>query len=380
MRKMRVGVICDFAEDRWYSMDLIGDMLVWHLNRDFAASIEATQIRPAMKSRFGHLPRKADQFVNRFHEYPRLIRKIRGDFDVFHIVDHSYAHLVHDLPADKTVVTCHDLDAFRCLFEPERDPRSPVFRAMARRILSGLRKAARVACVSHTVEDEIAFRGILPPGRTAVVPNGVHPSCSASPDPAADAEATRLLGPVREGATDLLHVGTTAPRKRIEALLEIFAQVRAQVPNARLIRAGGPFTTAQAELASRLGITGAIAVMPYLERPTLAAVYRRAALVLLPSDGEGFGLPVVEAMACGTPIIASDLPVLREVGGTAAYYSQVNDVGAWSARILELLSIRADKTAWDRIRASALLRAGEFSWENNTNRLVQIYSRLLTGK
>ena len=63
---------------------------------------------------------------------------------------------------------------------------------------------------------------------------------------------------------------------------------------------------------------------------TLAAVYRRAALVLQPSEAEGFGLPVAEALACGTPVLASDLAVLREVGGEAAVYRAVGDVPAWS--------------------------------------------------
>ena len=71
--------------------------------------------------------------------------------------------------------------------------------------------------------------------------------------------------------------------------------------------------------------------MPFLEPAVLAALYRRAALVLMPSEAEGFGLPLVEAMACATPVIASDIPVLREVGAEAAVYCAVADVPAWSA-------------------------------------------------
>ena len=381
MSRLRVGVVCDFLEDRWYSMDLVGDMLVHHLQRDFAASIEATQIRPAMKQRLGHLPgpggkfgRKADQLLNRFHEYPRLLRKIRDDFDLFHIVDHSYAHLAHELPPARTIVTCHDLDAFRCLIEPGRDPRSPAFRAMSRRILSGLRRAAHVVCDAHTVAEEIARWGLLPAAQVSVTPLGVHPAFGISPDPAADAEAARLLGQPKAGAIDLLHVGSTVPRKRVETLLEVFAQVKAQRPEARLIRAGGRFTEPQAALATRLGLNGAILVMPYLEPATLAAIYRRATLVLLPSSGEGFGLPVVEAMACGTPMVASDLPVLREVGGDAAYYCPVDAVEDWSAQILKLIAMHADKRAWAEIRQSASLQAGQYSWEDYAQRTVHTYA------
>ena len=81
-----------------------------------------------MQRCFGSVPvlgrrpwfRNADRLLNRFVNYPRYLRQHASEFDVFHIVDHSYAQLVHELPAARTVVTCHDLDTFRCLLDPER--------------------------------------------------------------------------------------------------------------------------------------------------------------------------------------------------------------------------------------------------------------------
>src|SRR5262249_58441189 len=93
----------------------------------------------------------ADRLLNRFWDYPRLLGRLarRGGFDLFHLVDHSYAQLVLALPPGRVVVTCHDLDAFRCLLEPGREPRPAWFRAMARRTLGGLRRAAFIACDSE---------------------------------------------------------------------------------------------------------------------------------------------------------------------------------------------------------------------------------------
>ena len=113
--------------------------------------------------------------------------------------------------------------------------------------------------------------------------------------------------PLRDAPPDLLHVGSTIPRKRIDVLLEVVAAVRRAEPGARLLKAGGSLTAEQERLARSLGLADAVVTLPFLTRRTLAALYRRAAVVLQPSEAEGFGLPVAEALACGVPIVASDL-------------------------------------------------------------------------
>jgi glycosyltransferase involved in cell wall biosynthesis len=291
-RPIRVAVICDFPEENWPSMDMVAAMLLDNLRSDHASAISATRICPKFARWLGRLPVpglqaaafKHDRALNRFWTYPRLLRRKWRDFDLFHVVDHSYSHLVHHLPAGRTIVTCHDLDTFRCILEPDREPRSLPLRAMAGRILQGLRRAAVVTCDSYATRDEIAARGLLPVESLVVVPNGVHPDCRAEPDPPADVEAARMLGAPCEGAIEILHVGSLVARKRIELLLEIIARVRNRVPGVRLVRAGGDFTPAQRILASRLGLDGHIAILPFVPKKILAAVYRRAALVLLPSE------------------------------------------------------------------------------------------------
>src|SRR5207249_10039696 len=111
--KIRLGLICDFAEENWPSMDLVADMLL--VQAQAASEVDAERIQPRMARRFQHLPRlgrgrgawNADRFLARFWDYPGLLRRLREDFDCFHICDHSYAHLVHELPRDRTGVFCH---------------------------------------------------------------------------------------------------------------------------------------------------------------------------------------------------------------------------------------------------------------------------------
>jgi glycosyltransferase involved in cell wall biosynthesis len=188
----------------------------------------------------------------------------------------------------------------------------------------------------------------------------------------ADLEAARLLGP-RKGI-DLLHVGSTIPRKRIDVLLDVFAAVRAQRPGTRLIRVGGPFTAEQRVYARELGVLDSIVVLPFVDRATLAAVYRRAAVTLLPSEREGFGLPLVESLAGGTPMVATDIPVLREIGGQAVTYAPLGDIAAWRDSVVKLLAEREQAPERWRLRKIAgVARAAEFSWSHYATRVVEIY-------
>jgi glycosyltransferase involved in cell wall biosynthesis len=395
-RPIRLALVCDYLEERWASMDLVAEMVREHLGRGHDGEVVVTAVRPPFHRRAMLVPAagraagvawNADRALNRMVDYPRALRAIdrRERFDLYHIVDHTYAQLVHAQPPGRTVVTCHDLDTFRCLLEPDLEPRPRWFRAMARRILTGLQKAAAVACDSAATLGAIRRHDLLPADRLRVVYLAVHPECSPEPDPLADAEADRLLGPADPAAgPSLLHVGTNIPRKRIDVLLDCFAAVRRSMPGARLVKVGGGFTPEQERQARDLGVLDAITFLPPFsprssrDRAALAAVYRRADLVLQPSDAEGFGLPVAEALACGTQVLASDLPVLREVGGDAAVYRPVGDVPAWAEAATSMLDEhRRSADSWYARRRAGLEQAAKFRWTTHVAQLVQIYRDVL---
>jgi glycosyltransferase involved in cell wall biosynthesis len=161
-------------------------------------------------------------------------------------------------------------------------------------------------------------------------------------------------------------------------LLSVFVRIREQFPDCRLIRVGGAFTPEQNNLLNNPGLAESVIVLPRLEPDVLAAVYRRASLALLTSDREGFGLPLIEAMACGTPVVASALPVLREVGGIAAEYCAVGDLDAWTKTVAYLLSeCRHDQSAWSQRRERGIRRASEFTWTEYARRMAEIYFELV---
>jgi glycosyltransferase involved in cell wall biosynthesis len=387
----RLAVVCDLVEEGWSSMDLVAEMLLQTLGRDHGGLVSATRIRPTLRRRFtsarngnggGSSEERAllnlDRVLNRFWDYPRLLRRAQDEFDLYHIVDHSYGQLVHHLPAERTVVTCHDLHTFKCLLVPGSTQRSKPFRMMTRRIMLGLSRASRVVFDTGVVRDEAIALGLVEPERSVVAHLGVHPSCNPDDDSLADAEASRLLGGLPSDAVYILHVGATYGRKRIDLLLRIFAEVLREVPEARLVRVGGPFEHEQARLAHDLGVADSILILPFLERNVLSAVYRRAALVLLPSEEEGFGLPVLEAMTCGTVVVASDLAVLREVGGDAAVYCPVGDVTRWRDMVVQLLfEHRTRPDAWQRRRAAGLAQAAKFTWQEYAGKMMEVYRDVL---
>jgi glycosyltransferase involved in cell wall biosynthesis len=266
------------------------------------------------------------------------------------------------------VVTCHDIDAIRCLVDGGR----PFYRQMARGILAGLRRAALVTCDTQAIRDELVEGDLLSADRLVVVHNGVHEALFAGEDAGASAEVERLAGPPR--GIELLHVGSTIPRKRIDVLLKMLAEVRRRRPSVSLLRAGGLMTGEQRELAAALGVSDAIVELPPLSPRALAAVYRRAVLTVLPSDYEGFGLPVIESMASGTPVLASSLPALAEVGGTRTAYVPPGDGVGWAEAVNRLLDEREQEPGWwAHRREQGRRHAAAFTWQAYARAMNEVY-------
>jgi len=375
----RLAILCDYLEEVWPSMDLCGEMLARELQlrpRDFSCQ----RLLPPFRRRLGRLTPlpfpgarfNADRLLNRLFDYPRFLREHLQAFDYFHVVDQSYAHLVHSLPAERTGVFCHDLDVFRCLFHPEQEPRPRWFRAMMRRCMRGFSKAAVVFHSTLRTRELILQHGLVSEDRLVHAPYGIAPEFC--PQESGTIEDAQLLADLARGPY-LLHVGNCIPRKRIDVLLDVFASVRSQIPDVRLVKVGGSWTPEQEAQIDRLEIGASLVHKTDLSRADLAAIYRGASVVLLPSEAEGFGLPVIEALACGSVVVASDLATVREVGGDAVVYCPVADVPAWVDSVLRLLRDPATAPA----RGARLQRAGRYTWAAHAQTIEEAYARLRDG-
>jgi glycosyltransferase involved in cell wall biosynthesis len=263
---------------------------------------------------------------------PRLLRRLRP----------ALAHFQYALPLAcpcPAVVTVHDLSF-------ERDPRSMrrldrfVFRTVVPR---SVRRAARVFAVSERTRRDLIDLYATPPEKIVVTPNAVDPAFTP--------------GGERDGY--LLFVGAIQQRKNPLAAADVAAEV-----GMPLVVAGPEKEPALARELERRGAQ----LRGYVDKSQLADLYRGAACLVLPSRYEGFGLPVLEAMACGTPVVATDEPALREVGADAAVYANVDDLAA---------AVRQALREGDARSAAGLARARLFSWEESARRAVAAYLQVL---
>jgi glycosyltransferase involved in cell wall biosynthesis len=361
LTRVKLAIISDFVEEGWPSMDLVADELVRSASE--LPGVSVGHVRPVMLGPFSklapqrsasYLVKNADRFSGRYLEYSLRMLRERGRFDRFHVVDHSYAHLALLLPAKRIGVFCHDTDAFMPLFQPH----APRWRkALASVLLAGMRRADVVFYSTASVRESIVRHALLPEQLLVHAPYGV----AREFQPVPSEEDVRLDG----RPPFVLHVGSLITRKNPEFLLRLVASLRDARPELELVQVGGTFSIGQERLVDELALRPHLRRLSGLTRGELAALYRRAQAVLLPSTAEGFGLPITEALSCGAPVIASDLPVLREVGGDAADYCPVNALESWKQTVLGVLDTPRDARTDVRLRTAA-----SYSWHAHAKTIV----------
>ncbi len=354
-------------------MELVAEMLLLHLQTEHADRYEALPLRPRFFGLFEALPGlhgqkawNADRLVTRFLTYPTQLAAQRRGYELFHVVDHSYAQVAHVLPAGRTGIYCHDLDAFACLIRPNGAVAS-WRRAMARTQLRGLQRAALVFHSTAQVRAEIEQAAIIDSGRLVHAPYGVAPEFFV------DEGADELPPGVLPSGPFLLHVGSSSRRKRIDVLLRVFAAVRRRFPGLVLVQQGAALLPEHRALVTELGIASALVQPPPLSRSGLAALYRRAELVLLTSEREGFGLPLLEALAAGAGVVASDIEPFKEVAAEAVTYCPVGDVDRWAETIISLME-------HPHLRPPSALRravAERYTWTAHAATIADAYARLM---
>jgi glycosyltransferase involved in cell wall biosynthesis len=289
-----------------------------------------------------------------------------GRLDPADVVHFPFSILGRGLPC-ATVVTIHDL---MWLEQPElvegrtlaRHVRRPYY---YRGVTWALRHATRLIAVSEATRARMVAVAPECEPRVRVTYNAVDARFSPPVSlAAASARAAALLG---NAAPYYLLVGKNEPYKGHRVAVEAFAKSARDDERLVLIqRASGGRGLLQ--LAARLGVAERVQLLPAVTGHDLVCLLQAARALLQPSLVEGFGIPVLEAMACGCPVVASDTPALLEVSGGAALHAAVGDASALAAAITRLRGLDREQ-----LRANGLARAARFSWERTTSETLAIY-------
>jgi alpha-1,3-rhamnosyl/mannosyltransferase len=288
---------------------------------------------------------------------------LRADLDLVH-----FPH--YNLPLIKPghfVVTVHDLFPFQF---PEIH--SGLLPRQVNQMLmrNAVRRAERIITPSQATA--LAVKQSFPRSadRVVSIPEAADDRFTSRRNPEAEAAWQMRLG-IRPPY--VFYLGQWKAYKNLPVLLEAFARVRSTHPNSQLVIAGDDPRHPEVRQRAAALPEGSVVLPGRLPESAVPDLYRGAAVVLLPSRAEGFGLPVIEAMACGVPVICSDLPVLREIADGVASFCDPNDPAAFAAAIGSVL----DTPNSGVHRQLGIERAHAFTWERAARQTVEAYEQAL---
>lgn len=346
-----------------------------------AAGHETRVVRPPVVA--GALPLSGTAgkwlgYVDEFLVFPTFLKKAVAWADVVHICDHSNSFYVKYAQHRPHMVTCHDMLAVRsALGEIACNPTSWTGRRLQSMILRGLRNAGRtghVACVSEATRQDILRVTGIPNQNVSHIYNGLN--FPYRPLDAGQARAAIEKFGIRVNQRFILHVGGNSWYKNRAGVVKMFFALKSlpEGQDLSLVMAGQQFTREMARLVE--GSPSGADVLE-LVNPTneeLRALYSSADLMLFPSLEEGFGWPVIEAQACGCPVVTSNRIPMTEVGGEAATYIEPEDIEAAAAILARVIHARNQPCE------KSMKNAARFSASQMINRYLEIHEMLVRAK
>jgi glycosyltransferase involved in cell wall biosynthesis len=332
-----------------------------YFRKKFKSILDSYPLNGNFRKKALRIPHRITEFL--FEDQHMPIETVLGKVDLFHGPIYTRLNNIHG----KSVVTVHDLIFIR---EPEIVP--PGWLAFTKkRIGYAMRKADAIITISEFSKSEILDVYKIPEGRVRVIHNGVG----------------KEFFPRTEGIEQLkqeygirnryfLYVGAVEPRKNLVNLLNAFQGLQPSLRDAYQLVVAGVTRYKDKELFRRvaeLGLENEVVFTGRVPQEILPLLYSGAEIFIYPSLFEGFGMPPLEAMACGTPVIASNRTSVPEVLGDAALFVDPLNPAEITQSIKEILS---DSSLRETCRQKGIERARLFSWERNAELTVSLYNEL----
>ncbi len=297
---------------------------------------------------------------------PLPIQTFSGPLDLFHSPDFVLPPIGSQIPS---LLTVHDLSF---VFFPDTFP-DVLVKYLRKVVPWSVSRATHVLADSQSTKDDLMALWRVPGEKISVLYSGVsseYRPIAPSPECQSVCQRYRL-----SDQPYILSVGTVQPRKNYQMLIKAFVPVAREFPHNLAIAGGKGWLEEEIRIeAARQGLADRVRFLGFVADEDLPAIYGCASLFVFPSLYEGFGLPVLEAMACGVPVIMSNSSSLPEVGGDAVIQLPPDSTEAWSNGILNILS---DSEKRFQMIGAGVNRARKFSWERAALELQEIYASLL---
>ncbi|MBN1167443.1 MAG: glycosyltransferase family 4 protein [Methanospirillaceae archaeon] len=297
-----------------------------------------------------------------------IVREKIKKGNIKHITFQDYAFVQPYCGSDPILISCHDL--IESLYYNKKS-------ALLRLNMESLKKADFIVTGSQFSKAEIVRFLSYPEEKVFVVYNGVNHS-QYYPKPDKEILKSHNLS---SRTKVILYVGSEEPRKNVNTILIAFSKVRERMPDCALIKVGNPQWAGGREemcrLIDTLHLKGSVIFTGYVPEDSLPLYYNAADLFVFPSSYEGFGLPVLEAMACGCPVITSKNTSIPEVAGDAAVMVPPEDIDILAQAIERVLSDDVFRT--DMIQRG-FVQSKKFSWEKAAEQMEDVYRRVAAGR
>ncbi len=356
-----------------FSMDVYADGVVSGL-RTIRPNWEIVELAPhPIDRRSSSLFLRIKKYYERFWRFPQLVEHQKAD--IFHVIDHSEGHIVNWLKkADKpVVVTCHDLINFFYGDNLQGSVKIPfISNGMWLKSVKAMRNANHVVTVSSVTAKDTNKILNIQPEHISVVPNAVEPIFKVLPTDRA--ETFRQKNGVSSSEICLLNVGSNHPRKNISTILKVVKILKEKSLPIKFWKAGSDFTDDDKKFIESQSLENEVRYLGQPEKPTLVEIYNAADILIAPSLHEGFGITILEAMACGTPAITSKVSAMPEVAGDAGILVEPTNSGEIADAVEKLYKDAAYRQI---LVEKGLARVKSFTWEKSAEQIAQIYEQLL---
>lgn len=378
---MRILLVANYLPDAQQSMQRFAAML----QTGFAsAGHEVRILRPSVvagKLAWNGSTQKWLGYIDKLVLFPRVLRRSLEWAQIVHVCDHSNSRYVRYLNGMPHLVTCHDLLAVRSAQGeiPHQNTRWSG-RRLQRMILTGLGRARRIVCVSDATRRDV-LRIVHGAGKQRIevtrIYNGLNYPYTPMPQEEAHQRLRRLGLPPAQPF--LLHVGGNQWYKNRLAVLEIFKRLRESgaARNTVLLMVGKPWTVTMRQFARLHGFERDAVELLDVSEEDLRALYSSAELLLFPSLAEGFGWPIVEAHACGCPVVTTNLAPMTEVGGDAAIYIDPLDLDAAALTVADILKFAPRRRS--DLRQAGLRNAARFTTQKMIGAYLELYEHVTGG-